>query len=132
MSVSAQIIEVLDDLCRKFGLAIDWSQENILPYLQELAGKYISWEIATSWLWIALAILLVVSAVALFILSVVAVKKRWDHDGVFPAITMSMVGAFLIIIALCIVMAQIGDILTCQYFPEKQIFEYVKGLMNNG
>lgn len=132
MTISAQIIEVLDDLCRKFGLAIDWSQENILPYLQELAGKYISWEIATSWLWIALAILLVVSAVALFILSVVAVKKMRDDDGVFLAVTMSVIGAFLIIIAFCIVMAQIGDILTCQYFPEKQIFEYVKGLMNNG
>ena len=32
--VSDQIIKVLDNLCDKFGLAIDWSSKNVQPYLR--------------------------------------------------------------------------------------------------
>lgn len=31
--MSQEIINVLDNLGEKFGIAIDWSNENILPYL---------------------------------------------------------------------------------------------------
>ena len=69
MTISSQIIEVLNDICKKFGIAIDWSQENILPYLQELAGKYISWEIATSVAWlIGAAIIIVVGIIELIVI----------------------------------------------------------------
>lgn len=54
MVISDQIIAVMNDLCQKFGIAIDWSQENIIPYLTELAKKYISYEIATSIAWVAI------------------------------------------------------------------------------
>lgn len=33
MTVSDQIINVLDALCEKFGLVIDWTSENVVPYL---------------------------------------------------------------------------------------------------
>ena len=33
MKVSNQIIEVLEYLCQKFGIVIDWTSESILPYL---------------------------------------------------------------------------------------------------
>ena len=64
MTVSDQIIAVMNDLCQKFGIAIDWSQENVIPYLTELAGKYISYEIATSIAWAAISgVILLVSAI---------------------------------------------------------------------
>ena len=34
---SEQIIEVLNALCEKFGIAIDWTAENVMPYLTDLA-----------------------------------------------------------------------------------------------
>lgn len=52
MTVGNQIIEVLNYLCDKFGIALDWSKESVIPYLQELCEKYISWEIATSTAWL--------------------------------------------------------------------------------
>lgn len=42
-SLSSQVIEILDDLARRFGVAIDWTQANIIPYLNELAQKYLSY-----------------------------------------------------------------------------------------
>ncbi len=38
--VSNQIIEVLNEICNKFGLAIDWTSKNVQPYLQELIAKW--------------------------------------------------------------------------------------------
>ena len=60
MTVSSQIIEVLNDLCMKFGIAIDWSAKNVGPYAQELAAKFISWEIATSWMWIVVGVVITI------------------------------------------------------------------------
>ena len=48
MTVSSEIIEVLDYLGEKFGIAIDWTSNNVLPYLQALVDKFIKWEISTS------------------------------------------------------------------------------------
>ena len=42
--VSDQIIKVLDNLCEKFGLAIDWSSKNIQPYLEELMAKAVNYK----------------------------------------------------------------------------------------
>lgn len=51
-TVSDQIIQVLDALCDKFGLAIDWGAQNVLPYAQELMGKMVSYKLWTSVMWI--------------------------------------------------------------------------------
>lgn len=129
MNISSQIIEVLDHLCSKFGVAIDWSQENVLPYLQELTTKYISWEVTTSWAWFAFGAILFIIAIALFILAYFAIKKDWLHDGEFLGVMFIVIGICLCVPAVIIIMVQIGDILTCNYFPEKLIIEYVKALM---
>lgn len=120
MTVSSQIIEVLNDLCMKFGLAIDWSQETVLPYLEELAGKYITWEIATSEMWIVIGAILFVGGLITFVTDL---KWRWA-DGV-----MTIVGFVAIIAGACLIGDQVYDILTCKYFPEKQLWEYVSYLM---
>lgn len=121
MTISSQIIEVLNDICLKFGIAIDWSQENILPYLKELAGKYISWEMATSIAWIVGMAIIVVVGIILFVIDI-----KCDFIG------LSVISGILWFVAICVIVTQIGDILTCMYFPEKQIVEYVKYLMPKG
>lgn len=54
MEISEQVITIFDDIGERLGIAIDWSQENVLPYLQELFEKYINFEIASSIMRIAL------------------------------------------------------------------------------
>lgn len=67
MTVSSQVIEVLNYLCGKFGVVIDRSAENVMPYVQELMSKFIQWEIATSRMWIVFAVLSLLVCVALIV-----------------------------------------------------------------
>ena len=48
MTASNQIIAVLDAICEKFGIVIDWTASNIMPYLQDLCKRIVSYKIATS------------------------------------------------------------------------------------
>lgn len=56
--MSEEVIKVLDALAEKFGLAIDWTSANVLPYLQQLCGKYVTYEITTSVVWMLIGICL--------------------------------------------------------------------------
>ena len=38
--VSNQIIEVLNEICNKFGLAIDWTSKNVQPYWDMIRGRF--------------------------------------------------------------------------------------------
>lgn len=120
MSISSQIIEVINDLCAKFGIAIDWTAANVVPYLEELAGKYISWEIATSWMWIWIGVLLLVIGI---VLMEVEIKTACSAGFLFVVVF------FLLMGGIGIIGAQVYDILTCVHFPEKQVFEYVQTWM---
>lgn len=53
--ISDEIIKVLDALCDKFGIAVDWSSQNILPYIETLMDKCVTYEVSTSLFWMLLA-----------------------------------------------------------------------------
>ena len=59
--MSEEIIKVLDDLAKRAGIAIDWTSENVIPYLIELGSKLVKYE-----LWMSI-LLLVLGALALFV-----------------------------------------------------------------
>lgn len=56
--MSEEIIKVLDALAEKFGLAVDWTSANVIPYLEQLCGKYVNYEIVTSVIWLLFGIVL--------------------------------------------------------------------------
>lgn len=139
MNVSDQIIAVINDLCEKLGIAIDWSAENILPKVEELCAKYISYEIWTSVAWMALWCSI---TLLLWIIASVMVHKerkkdeldRWDFDcGVMPYVTVIMIIAAAIssFITLCVVGTQIFDIVEATVFPEKTIYEFVSSKLQS-
>ena len=122
MTVSSQIIEVLNDLCRKFGVAIDWTEENIFPYLQTLAQKFIQWEIATSTMWIVIGVVAILLGILMSVLDV----KLELTGGLFVVFGVLIVTAGIAVIGL-----QVYDIITCKFLPEKEIIEYVNNLLKS-
>lgn len=48
MEVSDQIIKVLDKIAEQIGLAIDWTQENIIPYVKDLFARYATMQIISN------------------------------------------------------------------------------------
>lgn len=121
MVVSEQIIQVLDHICGKFGLAIDWTSENVFPYLATLCTKLVSYEIWTSVAWLAILIMGIVIALTLIIK-----YKDADIDIIAP---IGIGSGFFGIFAIAGCIAQIMDIIKCLTFPEMYVFEYVKTLI---
>jgi len=116
ITVSNQIIEVLNYLGEKFGIVIDWSSQNVLPYIEQLLGKFISWEIATSWMFIVLGAILLIAGIFFIIFE----ANTCASDGVFY-----LLGIVFIIVGSFTIFYQLYDIITATYFPEKTIFDYI-------
>lgn len=57
-----KVVEVLDALCDKFGLAIDWTQQNLMPQMIDILGRIRTYYIVTDaiTIFINLAILVLV------------------------------------------------------------------------
>lgn len=130
MSVSDEIIKVIDALAEKVGVAIDWTSQNVIPYLEQLCGKYINYEIATSVVWMVLATLFGVIGYV-----VLHKNKEW---GVYRYETIKgdyflRVILYLIMVGIPIVVivTQTFDIVTCLTFPEKIILEELQSIYSN-
>ena len=124
MTVSSEIIEVLDYLGEKFGIVIDWTSNNVLPYLQTLADKFIKWEISTSIVWIVIAAFVIVAMIVLINLKGIR-EINEEIDG------MLWVPAGLLILGFFVVICvQIFDIIECNIFPEKVLYDFIKTMLN--
>ena len=124
MTVSSEIFEVLDYLGEKFGIAIDWTSNNVLPYLQALIDKFIKWEIFTSILWIAIAAFIIVMTITLMNLKRFR-KINEETDGMLYVLAGLLILGFFVVI--CI---QIFDIIECNIFPEKILYDFIKTMLN--
>lgn len=129
MTVSGEIIKVLDDLCRRFGIAVDWTSENVLPYLQDLCSRYIQYEVFASIAWCVLpAVVLVISGL-LWIVSGVTYKKIGGELAECISVISPIVFLAAIVIGFFICSSQAFDIIECYTIPEKVILEYIKTLL---
>lgn len=124
MSFSSQFIEVLDALCEKFGIVIDWTSQNVMPYLTDLATRLISYEIWTSAAWIVIATIL--------FLIVWKMTKRdykadtFDDEWFIGWFVRILIGVFCFIT----IVFQVFDIIEAVALPEKTLYDFVMGLMD--
>ena len=134
MTVSKQIIEVLDALCNKFGIVIDWTSQNIVPYIETLCKKFITFEIATSIMYIVLfVVLFIISCIVAKCWSRKAAAVRWDCDRVEGIVGIISIAIAVALGITCVagVPMQIHDIIEAVTFPEKTIIEYIKMLIDS-
>lgn len=122
--MSDEIIKVLDDLSERAGIAIDWTSQNVLPYLQELCDKYINYEIWTS----AVYIFICLTSVILMLYRISKLHDFWNDGGEGSLL---IVFSIVLIVSLAVMVVQIFDIVTALTFPEKLIYEYVNQVILN-
>lgn len=136
MTVSEQIIQVLDNLCAKMGIVIDWTSENVIPYVTALCEKLVVYEIAMSVAQIIISLLVIIGILItikkLYPTIKTGVQKDcqsytlgWILTALFGAF---VAGAFLFF-SVCNIEAEVFDIIKCLTFPEMYVFEYVSSLM---
>lgn len=127
-----QIINILNELGNKFGLAIDWSSENVLPYLNDLVDRYIRYEITSTVISIAVMLLCTI-ALTVFGLKFIPYankKRKGDEKSAslweFVIIAVSVVIAFGLFILIICIAYDAFHLLECYTIPEKVIFEYLQ------
>lgn len=130
--MSEEIIKVLDELSKRFGIVIDWSNQNIMPYLQELLKRFICYQNITACIWIIISIVMTISGVAIFKF-LNKWKKSENYDDNY--INNELLATFGYIFSICTVALGVGLIIGNMLgivknicMPEMVVYEYIKNI----
>ena len=135
MEISEQVIKVLDAVCDKFGIAIDWTSNNVIPYIQQLGNKIIIYDICNSIIWLVVGCVmpLIVAILIKKFLNQKKLEAKESSNAYYYADGSLDEGAWccyamiiiLIIIAIILTASNIQDIIQDIAFPEKTIIEFI-------
>lgn len=133
--MSEEIIKVLDELGKRFGLAIDWSNQNIIPYLQELMERFISFRNAQA-ITIILISLIVIGLGIFGLVKLIKWRKSdryddsWCYDDGF-LFGIFLAGLILVfLISSIVIICNIEGILQNVFLPELTVIDYIKGYLS--
>lgn len=114
-------ITVLDYLAEKFGLIIDTTSKDLMPYLQELGDKIVAYEKSISIMWIIVGIILAVFGLITFF---IGCAKRWD--GIHWVVLIICVGG-----GAWLILHNMYTFIGCNTFEEKIILDYISETMSS-
>ena len=138
--MSAQIIEVLNDICEKFGVAVDWTSKNVQPYLKELMTKCINYKLTTDIVWLVVGIVLLIIGGVLLRFAFNNNRKYHEindyHERMYSnldetAATQIVIGGICLGIAAVLTLYFTINLITCFTFPEKIILDMVRSYLGN-
>jgi hypothetical protein len=142
-----ELCNVIDKIAEKIGIAIDWSSENVMPYIQDVMQRYRTMSIVEN------IIVMSVCAIIITICNIVAVKmikgiingfyngvsSIWidaDYgDSCYDQISgLSVATGAIIILAFLVSFILFGfatgELIRWIYVPELKFLEMLKGLIN--
>lgn len=133
MSMSNEVIKILDDLAKRFGVVIDWTSKNVIPYVKNLGERIIKYNLANSIIAVVTQLLIIVIIIVVGIkvhnyLQKAFIKKYGEKDMFITCMSI-----FFCITVILIIFTgtyeQIQNIISCLYFPEKIIYETINGII---
>lgn len=133
--MSGEIITVLDELCRRFGIVIDWSSQNVVPQLEVLVQKAVAYEYWTSVMWLVFGSILIVIGLAIAIIGVRhTIKDAKEHWGYYDPdiyLAYAFFAIAFLLVGTPIIIFQVTDMIACQTFPEKVVLDMLKEYLKN-
>lgn len=132
MTVNETLIELLNKVCEKIGVFIDWTSQqvtnNLMPYITQLFGRIVKYEIVTSVVWIIFSLIMCCVLCKLFSYSKKSLEaSRYNKDGWFILCTLIV---FVGITMIIVFGTQVFDIVTAITFPELTVIEFIKPYIN--
>ena len=136
-----ELCNIIDKIAEKIGVAIDWSSENVMPYIQDIMQRYRTMNIVNN------IIVMTVCAIIITICVIVAVKiakgiinssqntssSIWfdaDFDMVSTfSITASIIIVFSFFISGIVLCDAIWELMGWLYVPEVKFLGVLKGFM---
>ena len=128
MNISEQIISVFNTLCEKFGIVIDWTAANVLPYVQDLCGRIITYSIASN---IVEIVFLTISLITMIFTFKFFFKKGTADDWYSDSWIIGSVVSGIALVLFCVVFiviipTDIMDIVQACTIPELTVMEIVE------
>jgi len=121
--MSAEIIKVLDYLCDKFGIAIDWTAENVWPQVLDFIGRYQAYAITKHCVGMIFCVVAIIA-------SIFIIKKviKYDLDGfeIFVSVVLGVVSLVCIGVAI----SQIFSAIEWGIVPEIKFTEMLSGYLD--
>ena len=125
--MSEEIIKVLDNLAQKFGIAIDWTSQNVMPYLKDLTSRYIEYKNLIAVVELIIAVVLIVAGIVCIIKLIKWTKKDEYYDC--ELFFWGILGSLLIIaLGISLIIGNTMGIIQNICMPEMTILEYIKTL----
>ena len=127
-----KVIEVLDYMGEKLGIAVDWTAENVLPQVTEFMSRYRMYAIAEHGVNIIVDIVLVFIAGMILKIMFEGIRTKdndnvwydlhWETGGAVTGfIAIALIG--LAVFAITTAIDHILDITKWSFIPEVQFFE---------
>ena len=130
--MSEEIIKVLDDLGQRFGIAIDWSNQNIIPYLQDLMQRFISYKNCIAIMWIVISLVLIIVSIIVGILIHKYIHRihvesnlSKDDENFIKFMSWLIIGSIIIGFTICL-FCNIAGLFQNIYIPEVTILKYIQ------
>ena len=128
--MSEEIIKILDNLGERLGVAIDWTSENILPYLQDLMSRFIGLKNVQAIIWLVISAVVILLTILVIIGTIKYIKKQdkasYEYeDKVFVCGLIDFTIGMLAIIFLTILLCNTFGLIQNIYTPELTLLEYI-------
>lgn len=130
--MSNEFSEALDALGEKFGIVIDWTQQNIQPYVQDLMQRVVQYKLATSIFGTVCWRLILIVCIVLFARNFKKVKfdcLGYLEDGCGKYLITTIATGILILVSALIFPKMIDNIIQCVYIPEKIILKELQTII---
>ena len=143
-STGNQIIEIIEYLSEKLGIAIDWTAENVWPRIEDIFVRVTQYKIAVNTIWLIIGFILLIVAI-------VCVNKLWKDYKTYMSSegntfywrysqgcnlptgggVMAIVTAVLTFLpSIPIILVSAGSLLEWIFIPEIRLIDYVSSLIN--
>jgi hypothetical protein len=136
MEISDQIIKVLDDLSARFGIAIDWASENVIPKLEKVGERFIRYTAIMDVIKIVICLLAVAICLKVLLASIEVAKldlsrtknmEDYDYDPDVRSTIGCALGGFGLVISLVCTLTvgvqSINSLIRCIVCPELEIIQ---------
>lgn len=130
--ISDEIIKVLDELAKKFGIVIDWTSQNVIPYLEDLGMRLVKFDTMQHIFGIVICVITLILTLIIFKKGINFFKAESQKEYSDSELSQIIYTLFMIIfgfasvVAIVFAFSDINSIIQNIYLPEKTIYEFIK------
>lgn len=132
--MSDGIIKILDNVCEKFGIVVNWSSDNVVPYIKDVMERFVRFRVAESVFYIILGVLSLCSLFVIYRLlkwcnrnSHEYAKRYTRSANMYRLMFVVLLSLFILfsVSGVLMVLINIHSIIELKTIPEKAFIDYV-------